>query len=251
MDFGLHKVIDDRIKKTIKRVASEVVIGSSLGLNLRQNSGGVEGEEEEDELEAALAQQRREKEESGGGGGGGAEGTGAEAGGGGGRGGVAGVLSPLDGPRSPLRMQPRRNMSRLALASPAMAVTPEEDELEMAAATGSGTATTGGTGTPSAAGGAAVGGAGRGAMPLGGAAAGSKSPLATVSSGPASATSFLDGRPTGDDATVMGSAGSSQGLPTGASPMVRGGKGWGGGGRAGGEGRGRGDSPNSPRQHSG
>ena len=208
VDFGLHKVIDDRIKKTIKRVASEVVIGSSLGLNLHQNSGGVEGEEEEDELEAALAQQRREKEESGGGG---AEGTGAEAGGG--RGGVAGVLSPLDGPRSPLRMQPRRNMSRLALASPAMAATPEEDELEMAAATGSGTAATG-AGTPGA-----VGGAGRGAMPLGGAAAGSKSPLATVCSRPASAT-FLDGRPTGDDATGMASAGSSQGLPTGASPLV-------------------------------
>jgi hypothetical protein len=68
VDFGLHKVIDDRIKKVVKRVASEAYLGSRLGLR-RVAANATEGEEEEeegpaedeDELEVALAQQRAEK----------------------------------------------------------------------------------------------------------------------------------------------------------------------------------------------
>lgn len=32
VDFGLHKVIDDRIKKVVKRVISEANLGGRLGL---------------------------------------------------------------------------------------------------------------------------------------------------------------------------------------------------------------------------
>ncbi|GLI64951.1 hypothetical protein VaNZ11_008356 [Volvox africanus] len=62
VDFGLHKVIDDRIKKVVKRVMSEANMGGMLARRHMQQQA-AEGEigEEEDELEAALAQQRREQ----------------------------------------------------------------------------------------------------------------------------------------------------------------------------------------------
>ena len=41
VDFGLHKVIDDRIKKVVKRVISEANLGGRMGLGrLRPHTGG-------------------------------------------------------------------------------------------------------------------------------------------------------------------------------------------------------------------
>lgn len=57
VDFGLHKVIDDRIKKVVKRVVSEVNLGLSARLN-RARAQAEDVEEEDDELEVALAEQR-------------------------------------------------------------------------------------------------------------------------------------------------------------------------------------------------
>ncbi|PNH05363.1 Protein sevenless [Tetrabaena socialis] len=66
VDFGLHKVIDDRIKKVVKRVMSEANMGGLLARRHMQQQQAVDElglgvGEEEDELEAALAQQRREQ----------------------------------------------------------------------------------------------------------------------------------------------------------------------------------------------
>ncbi|KAG2493506.1 hypothetical protein HYH03_008322 [Edaphochlamys debaryana] len=62
VDFGLHKVIDDRIKKVVKRVMSEANMGGMLARrHMQQQQAQGEVGEEEDELEAALAQQRREQ----------------------------------------------------------------------------------------------------------------------------------------------------------------------------------------------
>ncbi|GFR48469.1 hypothetical protein Agub_g10160, partial [Astrephomene gubernaculifera] len=66
VDFGLHKVIDDRIKKVVKRVMSEANMGGG-GLLARRlgHQQAADAElpgEEEDELEAALAAQRREQQ---------------------------------------------------------------------------------------------------------------------------------------------------------------------------------------------
>ena len=59
VDFGLHKVIDDRIKKVVKRVVSEAVIGRLGGL--RGKPQPIDEMEEDDELEVALAEQRAKK----------------------------------------------------------------------------------------------------------------------------------------------------------------------------------------------
>ncbi len=62
VDFGLHKVIDDRIKKVVKRVISEANLGGRLrGLraaHAAQQTAVDEDFDPEDELEAALAEQR-------------------------------------------------------------------------------------------------------------------------------------------------------------------------------------------------
>jgi serine/threonine protein kinase len=57
VDFGLHKVIDDRIKKVVKRVVSEAQIGGPRTLAGRPVQRD-EDLEEDDELEVALAEQR-------------------------------------------------------------------------------------------------------------------------------------------------------------------------------------------------
>lgn len=57
VDFGLHKVIDDRIQKVVKRVVSEANIGGGFGRNRVELE-----EDEDDELTVALAQQREAAE---------------------------------------------------------------------------------------------------------------------------------------------------------------------------------------------
>lgn len=57
VDFGLHKVIDDRIQKVVKRVVSE----ANMGLTRFRGLGGIQHQpvhEEVDELEEELAHQR-------------------------------------------------------------------------------------------------------------------------------------------------------------------------------------------------
>eukprot|EP00955_Chlamydomonas_euryale_P053656 355557-Chlamydomonas_euryale.AAC.3 len=68
VDFGLHKVIDDRIKRIVKRVASEAVLSGAHSL-LNQTSTtlpqpGMEEDQEEDELEVALREQRAAQQQS-------------------------------------------------------------------------------------------------------------------------------------------------------------------------------------------
>jgi len=112
VDFGLHKVIDDRIKKVVKRVASEAFLGAKGMLSRR--AVPVEEIDEDDELEVALAQQRAEKAK--------AEGIDlqkeleAEE--------EEPPSTPSPSGRRPLGRQP----SRLHLASPAMAAHKEEEE---------------------------------------------------------------------------------------------------------------------------
>lgn len=65
VDFGLHKVIDDRIKKVVKRVMSEACMGGGFGglMNrscMHQNAAAEL--DEDDELEVALAEQRAKAE---------------------------------------------------------------------------------------------------------------------------------------------------------------------------------------------
>eukprot|EP00798_Chlamydomonas_sp_ICE-L_P012533 gene12533-15749_t len=61
VDFGLHKVIDNRLQKVVKRVASEAVLGGGRGrLGGPVRRANLEGSDvdEDDELEVALAEQR-------------------------------------------------------------------------------------------------------------------------------------------------------------------------------------------------
>ena len=113
VDFGLHKVIDDRIKKVVKRVASEAFLGAK-GLPSRR-AVPVEEIDEDDELEVALAQQRAQKAKSEG----------------------IDLRKELEAPEeeeqpatpSPTGRRPiGRAQSRLHLASPAMAAHKEEEE---------------------------------------------------------------------------------------------------------------------------
>jgi len=62
VDFGLHKVIDDRIKKVVKRVVSEANLGGSR----LSRSRGMEEADKDDELEVALAEQRAQAAAAGG-----------------------------------------------------------------------------------------------------------------------------------------------------------------------------------------
>uniref|UniRef100_A0A7S0RF21 Protein kinase domain-containing protein n=1 Tax=Chlamydomonas leiostraca TaxID=1034604 RepID=A0A7S0RF21_9CHLO len=122
VDFGLHKVIDDRIKKVVKRVISEANLGGRLGLGARARHGEENDDGEvEDELEAALAEQRAMV--------------------------VASSVKPGVGPaaQSPLgaspvakvRQSPLRVTSRMQIeaSGPSMSATPEDvDEEEEAIA---------------------------------------------------------------------------------------------------------------------
>ena len=113
-------MIDDRIKKVVKRVASEALIGSKFGL--RRTPVG-EDIDEDDELEVALAQQRAEKAKVGGSGGGDIaeeEGEGGDA--------VSGEPAGARSPGGGLRKPVGRAQSRLHMASPAMAAHKEEEE---------------------------------------------------------------------------------------------------------------------------
>jgi serine/threonine protein kinase len=109
VDFGLHKVIDDRIKKVVKRVVSEAFIGGSR-MGLRGRPAAVEEAEEDDELEMALAEQRAKARARGG--------EGKEE---------ADVVSPI---RSPPDSRSRlgRVMSR-AVMEPHAEI-PEEEEMD-------------------------------------------------------------------------------------------------------------------------
>ncbi|KAL6750465.1 kinase-like domain-containing protein [Haematococcus lacustris] len=119
VDFGLHKVIDDRIKKVVKRVISEARLGS------RFNQAAAAGEdagdccEEGDELEMALAEQRAMTQASSV-----RPGVGPAA------------SSPLGAsPVARLRASPLRVTSRMTIesAGPSMHAMPEEaDEEELA-----------------------------------------------------------------------------------------------------------------------
>lgn len=67
VDFGLHKVIDDRLQKVVKRVVSEAQLGGGLSRGgLRKAPLKPPGEDEDDELEVALAEQRAKMEVGGG-----------------------------------------------------------------------------------------------------------------------------------------------------------------------------------------
>lgn len=57
VDFGLHKVIDDRIKRVVKRVMSE----ANMRGGLARYRAAADEVEEDDELEVALAQQREQQ----------------------------------------------------------------------------------------------------------------------------------------------------------------------------------------------
>ncbi len=57
VDFGLHKVIDDHIKKVVKRVISEANLGTRLGRLRAQHEDASLDFNLDDELEAALAEQ--------------------------------------------------------------------------------------------------------------------------------------------------------------------------------------------------
>lgn len=109
VDFGLHKVIDDRIKKVVKRVVSEAFIGAKMGL--RGRPAAVEEDEEDDELETALAEQRAKAKAAGGS---------AEAN-------EEDVGSPMRSPLSKSRLG--RAASRAAIMQPHAEV-PEEDEMD-------------------------------------------------------------------------------------------------------------------------
>jgi hypothetical protein len=141
VDFGLHKVIDDRIKRVVKRVASASVLGLK-GLRPMAPDEGME--EEEDELEAALRQQAEQKGGGSGGDAGSNSGSGGSAAAGSGQD-PGSPVRPGSGGASRLNESPnggsggvldgiRRRMSRLVLASPAMAAMPEEDEEDIALA---------------------------------------------------------------------------------------------------------------------
>jgi len=140
VDFGLHKVIDDRIKRIVKRVASEAVLSGAHSL-LNQTSTtlpqpGMEEDQEEDELEVALREQRAAQQQS-----------------------VTAARDSNSGPESPsrhcvgtlsggnaggrsgTRRLPQQRASRLSLVANAtcnMEVMPEESEEHANAAPGQG-----------------------------------------------------------------------------------------------------------------
>ncbi|EFJ49174.1 hypothetical protein VOLCADRAFT_90042 [Volvox carteri f. nagariensis] len=138
VDFGLHKVIDDRIKKVVKRVMSEANMGGMLARRHMQQQA-AEGEigEEEDELEAALAQQRREQAAmmmaTAAGHGGAAAAAAAAANSGGGAGGGGGSPSGAAG-----------GDAGSASAMPAVSEDGEEEEAVEGPAAGAGTGVAGG-----------------------------------------------------------------------------------------------------------
>ncbi|KAG2437945.1 hypothetical protein HXX76_005561 [Chlamydomonas incerta] len=132
VDFGLHKVIDDRIKKVVKRVMSEANMGGMLARrHMQQQQADGEAGEEEDELEAALAQQRREQAAMMAATAAGPGPAAANGGAGGANGGASGGASPTSGASS---SRLRRAAGDVGSASAMPAVSEDGEEEEEAAA---------------------------------------------------------------------------------------------------------------------
>ncbi len=159
VDFGLHKVIDDHIKKVVKRVISEANLGTRLGRLRAQHEDPSLEFDLDDELEAALAEQHamvvassvkptlaQPGSSSNGGVAAAAPDAGSNGGGGGGSAGGAASPSPTPSPAGSLgasagasagaaHRQPARGVSRLSVESSglSMTATPEDaDEEEQA-----------------------------------------------------------------------------------------------------------------------